>query len=46
MRSAKDSSYRCSPLAAPVDRAIQLSGLDHVLPFVTPDDDAADQRIH
>ena len=30
--------------AAPIDRAIQLSGLDQVLPFVAPDDAAADQR--
>lgn len=30
--------------AAPVDRALQLSGLDHVLPFAMPEDGAADLR--
>ena len=32
--------------AAPADRAIRLSGLDQVLPFVAPDDAAADPRTH
>ena len=45
---AKRDGFQLSLLApaAPVDRAIQLSGLDRVLPFVTPDDAAVDQRAH
>ena len=39
---AKREGFQLTLLApkAPVDRAIQLSGLDQVLPFVAPDDAA------
>ena len=45
---AKREGFQLTLLApaAPVDRAIRLCGLDQVLPFVAPDDAAADQRIH